>query len=141
MTTPHPIFGLLRRIEDDTARCETLTLINYLGVKTVEGLAQYSKPYLTQNDVTSETLGILEQVLQTEYQLSFPLTPAKPLATERPIFPQVSKPRMDLGLNDHYVALSHLRGPQKRSNASGAPPSGILSSVPNHPDLATYLKR
>ncbi|GEM_PF-5943167 len=139
MTTSHPIFGLLRRIEDDTVRREALTLVNYLGVQTVEGLAQYSKPALIQNDVTPETVGVLEQLLQTEYQIQFNIIPPKPVPAPRELHSQINAA-------DIFQPIRRLQQPYhprslSSSRAGGAPPPGILESVPTHPDLATYLNK
>ncbi len=126
MTQTQPIFGLLRRIEDDSIRREALTLVGYLGIQTVQGLANYSKQYLVNNDITPETLDELERLLTAEYNLNFnPQERTKQIPEPTP------------------TSTYHPRVPyQPRSvRASGAPPPSILESVPHHFGLGKYLKR
>ena len=65
------IFGLLRRIENESVRRETLTLVDYLKVGTVEDLAKYSRKKLEVIDVTPQTISALEGILREQYQLQF----------------------------------------------------------------------
>jgi len=71
MVVKKAIFGLLRRIEDDTARTEAVTLIQYLGIDYVEQLANQTRKGLESHEVTPGTIDALERVLVSEYDAGF----------------------------------------------------------------------
>ena len=70
MTTP--IFHLVRQIENDDIGLRAIRLVTKLGVETVEGLAEYSAPYLrSQTSNPDDVIDTLAQLLTTQYQLTF----------------------------------------------------------------------
>ncbi len=70
MTTP--IFQLVRQIEDDDIGLRTMRLVTKLGVRTVEGLAEYSAAYIRTQTADSEAVvDVLAELLTTQYQLTF----------------------------------------------------------------------
>jgi hypothetical protein len=100
----NPIFGLLRRIDDESSQKEAVLLVNYLGIKTVEDLSSYSEPQLREHDVSDVTIGALKETMDTHYQRQFSAE-AKPVAKPAP----AKKPRRSYGSG-------------RRRAASGAPP-------------------
>ena len=72
-----PVFGLLKRIEDDDNRKELLLLRDYLKVETVGEFTGYTKKELQDMEVSEGALSALEGVLKKEYDIELRTEPAK----------------------------------------------------------------
>ena len=94
MTPKQPIYGLLRRIDDDGARRDTTTLVNYLEISTVPELTRYSRERLEELDVTGPTISAIERVLHEHYKMTFSVkSPPKKAAARRITRQPKSSPR------------------------------------------------
>ena len=74
-----PVFGLLRRINNQTASREAVLLATYLGLQSVADIVRYSREQLEGMDVSARTLNVLERVLERYYHASFSEKPYEPV--------------------------------------------------------------
>ncbi|MAG73063.1 hypothetical protein CL620_02000 [archaeon] len=71
MSQQYPIFGLIRRIENDDLAKELIRFAQFQDLRHVEDVAKYSRPALEELGVSGDTIGELETRLKTDYQLEF----------------------------------------------------------------------